>query len=242
MPLETSRLSATKGAPTASTKVKRPGCNLSTATSPMPPTFSLPSSGLAIASAGRCVAAPQPWQHFRSAGRRLVDMRHQRQADLVGGFEREVDRGDAAGAASVAARANLDADDDIGVLAHCRHGFARLAEPQVAAFADRHRLGEAEDAGKGDVDASEDADFRALDDMASKAQEIAGAGAAGVDEGGGAALGGEPVGIDAERGAAPVDMAVQVDEAGGDDAIPCVDDLPGGLGIDCRVDRGDAAI
>ncbi len=78
--------------------------------------------------------------------------------------------------------------------------------------------------------------------MAAKAEEIAGAGTAGVDEGGGAALGGEAVGIDAERGAAPIDVAVQIDEAGRDDAARGIDDLRCPVGRNVGVDRGDAAI
>ena len=52
----------------------------------------------------------------------------------------------------------------------------------------------------------------------------------------------EAVGVDAERGAAPIDMAVQVDEAGRDDAARGIDDLRGAIGRDVGVDRGDAAI
>ena len=49
--------------------------------------------------------------------------------------------------------------------------------------------------------------------MAAKALEVAGPGAAGVDRRRDAARSAELLGVDAERGAAPVDMGVQVDEA-----------------------------
>src|SRR5207237_3591 len=113
---------------------------------------------------------------------------------------------------------HLDADDDIPVFAGRGDHLARLAQPEVAAFAHRDRLREAEDAGERDVHIGQDAHFRALHDVAAKTEEIAGAGTARIDEGGGPALGGEPVRIDAERSAAPVDMTVQVDEPGRDDA------------------------
>src|SRR5579883_749832 len=47
--------------------------------------------------------------------------------------------------------------------------------------------------------------------------EIAGPGAAGIDEGGGAAAPGQRRRVDAERGPAPIDMGVEVDEAWSDD-------------------------
>ena len=53
--------------------------------------------------------------------------------------------------------------------------------------------------------------------MLAEAGEVAGPGAAGVDRGGDAAGAAELLGVDAERGAAPIDMGVQVDQAGRDD-------------------------
>ena len=140
------------------------------------------------------------------------------------------------------AGAYFHADDYLGVLACGSDHLARLTEPEIAALADRHRLREAENAGEGNVDIGEDADLRALDNVAAKTEEVAGAGTAGIDEGGGAALGGEAVCIDAKRSAAPVDVAVQVDEAGRDDAAGGVDDTRGALGRDVGVDRRDPAI
>ena len=52
--------------------------------------------------------------------------------------------------------------------------------------------------------------------MLAKAVEVAGTGAAGIDDGGDAAGAGQQFGCHAERGAAPVDVGVQVDEAGRD--------------------------
>jgi hypothetical protein len=50
-----------------------------------------------------------------------------------------------------------------------------------------------------------------------EACEIAGTGATGVDRGGDARAAAKLLGIDAERGAAPIDMGVQIDEARRDD-------------------------
>src|SRR5207302_614512 len=58
---------------------------------------------------------------------------------------------------------------------------------------------------------------RLLDDMPAEAGEIARAGAAGIDKGSCAAARRELGGVDSERGPAPIDMGVQVDEAGHDD-------------------------
>lgn len=191
---------------------------------------------------GEDIAPAQARQHFRAPGRRLVDMRHQRQAGLVGGLQRKIDRRYAAAAAGMLAGTDLDADDDVGVLTHRRDHLARFAQPEIAALADRHLLREAEDAGKGNVDIGQDAHLRTLHDVAAEAKEIAGACAARIDEGGGAALGGKPVGIDAERGAAPIDVAVQVDQAWRDDAPRCIDDLIGAVRRDVGGERRDTAI
>ncbi len=53
--------------------------------------------------------------------------------------------------------------------------------------------------------------------MLAEAVEVAGPGAAGIDEGRDAARARDQLGLDAERGAAPVDMGVQVDQARRDD-------------------------
>ena len=53
--------------------------------------------------------------------------------------------------------------------------------------------------------------------MLAKAVEVAGPGAAGVDEGGDAASPRQQLGRHAKRGAAPIDVRVQVDQAGRDE-------------------------
>jgi hypothetical protein len=53
--------------------------------------------------------------------------------------------------------------------------------------------------------------------MLAEAGEIAGAGAAGIDGGGDARGAAKFLGVDAERGAAPIDVGVQVDQPRRDD-------------------------
>ena len=69
------------------------------------------------------------------------------------------------------------------------------------------------DAGVRDVQIGEDAHLARLDHVLAEAREIARAGAAGVDRRGDAGGAAELLGVDAERGAAPIDMGVQVDQA-----------------------------
>ncbi len=154
-------------------------------------------------------------------------MGHDRQLQLLGRLPGQIERGHAGAAAGDPAGPDLDAHHQIQMLARRPDGLGRIAQAQIAAFADHDILAEAEDAGEGDVEIGQDAGAGALDDMPAKAQEVAGPGAASVDEGGGAAPGRQAIGIDAQRGAAPIDMAVQVDQAGRDHAIGGVDQLAG---------------
>ena len=116
--------------------------------------------------------------------------------------------------AGMPAHPHLDADDDVAVLVGDLDRLAHRQEPEIAAFADHDPPREGEDAGKGDVEIGEDARFAPLDHVLAEAEEVAGPGAAGIDRGGHAARPGEVVGIDAERGSAPIDVGMEVDEAG----------------------------
>src|ERR1700689_992382 len=66
------------------------------------------------------------------------------------------------------------------------------------------------------MEVREDAHRAALDDVFAEAGEIARPRAAGVDAGCNRAAAREVFGVDAERGASPIDVRVQVDEARGD--------------------------
>ena len=80
-----------------------------------------------------------------------------------------------------------------------------------------------------------------LDHVLAEAGEVAGAGAAGVDRGGDAGGAAELLRVDAERGAAPVDVGVQVDEAGRDDEAGHVADVGAGAAFEAWADAGDLA-
>ena len=114
-------------------------------------------------------------------------MRHQRHAEPVRRLDRDVDRGDAARPAGDPADPHLDADDDVAMLAGAGHRLARVAQADIAAFADHDVAREAEDAGEGDVEIGEDPRRERSMTWLAEAGEIAGAGAARIDEGGGAA-------------------------------------------------------
>src|SRR5690606_5669031 len=122
---------------------------------------------------GEHVAAAKSAEHLQAAGRRLVYMRHDRQLQAICRPECEVDRRNAPVSSGYAARAHLEPDDQVGMLATAIDCFHRIAKPQIPAFADHDAAGKAEDAGKGDIEVGEDADIRALDDMAAEAEEIA---------------------------------------------------------------------
>jgi hypothetical protein len=85
----------------------------------------------------------------------------------------------------------------------------------------------------------EDAHLRGLDHVLAEAGEVAGTGAAGIDGSGDARGAAELLRVDAERGAAPVDVGVQVDQAGRDDKARDVANVGGAVEI--GADAGNLA-
>ena len=81
----------------------------------------------------------------------------------------------------------------------------------------------------------EDAHRAALDDMLAEAGEIARPGAAGVDAGRNRAAAREVLGVNAERRASPINVSVQIDEAGRDDEARHVAHL-GAVGFEALAD------
>src|SRR5712691_8236300 len=152
-------------------------------------------------------------------------MGHDRQPDFVGDLDRHVERRRSGIAAGVAADPHLDPDDQIAIGIDHPDAFARVDEAQIGVLADHDRRGERKDAGKRHVEVRQDAQRRRLDDMPPKAMEIAGTGAAGIDKRRRAAARRERRGVDPERGSAPIDMGVQVNEAGHDNEAARIDDL-----------------
>jgi hypothetical protein len=102
---------------------------------------------------------------------------------------------------------------------------SRIEKPQIGAFADHHSGAKGKDTGKGDVEIRDDAQRRRLDHMTAKTVEGARAGAAGVDKGGRSAAPRHFGRIDAERGPAPIDMSVEIDQPGHHEQPPHIDDL-----------------
>lgn len=168
-----------------------------------------------VEAVGEDVAGAQHLHDLLRVGRAHVDMRHQRQAGAIGDLHRDLERGDAGGAAGLAADVRLDADDDVAIGLDGVDAFAGMDQAHVAAFADHDAfLSRSRDAGEGNVHISENARGDRLDDMAAEAGEVAGAGAAGVDGAETPERRAIDLGIDAERrGAAPVHM-VAADRSG----------------------------
>ncbi len=98
------------------------------------------------------------------------------------------------------------------------------------------------DPGEGEVEIGEDADRRGLDDVMAEAMEIAGPSAAGIDAGGDAAAPRHLGRIDAERGSAPIDMGVQIDQPRRHDEARDVAHLGSRPRREIGADRGDAAV
>ena len=87
----------------------------------------------------------------------MVDMRHQRHADLVGDLQRDVERRRALVAGGVLADPHLDADDHVAVRVRDLGRLLRRHHAGVLALADHDGVREGVDAGKGDVQIGEDA-------------------------------------------------------------------------------------
>src|SRR5207248_644724 len=101
-------------------------------------------------------------------------------------------------------------------------------------------VGVVDQADGGDVHESEDAGLARADDELAEAGQGVGAAGAPVHPGRDAAAAGERVGADAPEGHAPIDVGVQVDQAGDDVVAGGVDHPVGRFGRDVGLDRGDA--
>ena len=147
----------------------------------------------------------------------MIDMRHQRHANFVSNLQGHIQRSGALVARRMPTDADLYADDDVAVFGRDGGGFFRRHQANILALPDHDRLGKPEDAGKRDVQVGEDARFAAFDDVAAEARKIARTGAAGIDRGGDTRRAAKIVGINTQGRAAPIDVGVQIDEAGCDD-------------------------
>src|SRR6202043_1083507 len=131
--------------------------------------------------------------------------------------QRDFERHDPRGARGVAPYSYLDADDDVAVELRHADGVDRIHQPDLLTLADHDPMREAEDAGVRDMQIGENPDLARLDHVLAEAREITRAGAAGVDRRGDAGGAAELLGVDADRGTAPINVGVQIDKARGDD-------------------------
>ena len=122
---------------------------------------------------GENVARTQPGEHLLVARRRMVDMRHQRHADLVCDLKRDLERHDTRRARRMEADPDLDADDEIAVRVRHVSGVDRIYQPELLALAYHDPIREAEDAGMRDMQVGENADLARLDHVLAEAREIA---------------------------------------------------------------------
>ena len=152
-------------------------------------------------------------------------MRHDRKPALLRHFERHVEGCRSRSPAGVAPDPHFDARDQIAVGLDDAHAFAKVEQPEIGALADHHARAEGEDAGKRNVEEGDDAQRRRLDHMAAKTVEIAGPGAAGIDKSCRSALPRHYGRIDAERGPSPIDVRVEIDQAGHDEKPAGIDDF-----------------
>ncbi len=91
------------------------------------------------------------------------------------------------------------------------------------------------------MEVSENARLARFDDMLEKSEEVAWAGASGVDQGRDAALAGSVRRIDPKRGAAPIDVGMKIDEARRDQSSADVADVSPFCRLDIFPDCRDAA-
>ena len=171
-------------------------------------------------------------------GRRVIEMRHDRKAGFLGDLDRHVERCDAVCSAGDPADAHFHAHDQIAVLVDDAHALGRIEQPDIHALPDHHRLAEGKDAGEGDIQIGQDADGRRLDHVAAKSGKVAGTGASGIDQGGGAAAPGDGGSIDADRGTAPIDVGMKVDQPGRNEKTADVAGVARRV-IDALADRDD---
>jgi hypothetical protein len=132
---------------------------------------------------GQDVAGTQMLKDFPEARRRQIDMSHYWQTQLFSGLNCLDERSDPASTAGDSADPDLNTYDCGGVLPRDADRLAPVKETHIGAFADHDRPGKAEDAGKGNVEESQNPRSRLFDDVAEKTRVIPGTSAAGINKG-----------------------------------------------------------
>ena len=191
---------------------------------------------------GDDVAGFEQLQDFRHARMGAADVDHEREVDGVGGLTRATQGFEVVLACDVAGQADLDAEDRIAMALdglRCEIGVGIAQIEELAPGVVGRERGLADD---GDVEQREDARIGDVDDVLAQAGEGVGARGAGVDDRGHAF--GDTVGIgrNTERSDAVIDMDVDIDPAGRDDAAGGVDDMEGVGGGDRVREPRDLAV
>src|SRR5262249_60462631 len=169
-------------------------------------------------------------------GWRIVDRRHPRQAGRLCALKRNVERHGPGTTGGARADAHLDADDDIAIGVSDLGCIERRHQAEFLALAYHDARRGGENAGERNMEIREDAHLAAFDHMFAESRKVTGPRATGIDRSSDAGTAAKIFGVDAERGAAPVDVGVQVDEARGDDKAGYIADVGFAIGAERGAD------
>jgi hypothetical protein len=171
----------------------------------------------------------------------MIDMGHHRHAHLLGHLQGDVERHGARRTGGVQPHPHLDAHDEVAIGVGHSRAIDGVHQHEFAALAHHHAVVEAVDAGMGNVQIGEDAHLARLDHVPAKTHPVAGAGRARIDRRGDPAPAAEILGVDAERGAAPINVCVQVDQAGRNDQATQITHIRAAGEIEIVAERCDLA-
>src|SRR5262245_16466872 len=95
---------------------------------------------------GQHISRAQPLKYLFIARRRIVDMCHQRHADLVGNLYRDVERHSTGAAGRAGADTHLDPDDNVAIVIRHLNRIERRQQTNFFAFSDHYALRKGVDA------------------------------------------------------------------------------------------------
>jgi hypothetical protein len=148
----------------------------------------------------------------------MTDMGHQGQVHGVRRLERQFQSPEAEVAGDEAADANLHADNAVAISFDLFDATVHRQHGGCGGFANLHVLVETKNTGERDVEEGENAVGRVRHHVVAKAVVVARAGAARIDHCRESRASRDHPGIDAEGGGLVIDVGVDVDEAGRDNA------------------------
>ncbi len=158
------------------------------------------------------VARPQTLNNFFAARRGEIQVRHDRQRQFLGDLQCDIQRTNAAAAAGETSYPHLDTDDQVTMFLGGLETCTRIEQPHVTTFTNHDVLAEGKYPGKRNVDEQQHPRLRRFDHMTPQTQQIGRAGSSRVDECRAAAPPRDPIRIDTDGGASPIDVRVQVDQ------------------------------